>query len=181
MEKWKEIPGYEGIYEASNEGQIRSIEGKTTFTERHGKRVWKQRILKLKCCKDSKGRKDYRVELWKNGEHRTWLVARLIALAWCDGYEDGLTVNHIDGNPLNNKSDNLEWISLAHNIKLGFENGLYPTKECVLVDDNGNKKQFRSESQASRWLGRNEHYIACCKNRNSIITSSEGRHYKIIF
>lgn len=48
MEDWKDIPGYEGIYQASNEGRIRSAPDKTTYTERHGVRHWKSRILKQK-------------------------------------------------------------------------------------------------------------------------------------
>ena len=47
-------------------------------------------------------------------------------MTWCDGYFDGATVNHIDGNSLNNHADNLEWISHADNIRHGFEIGLYP-------------------------------------------------------
>lgn len=179
MEQWKEIPGYEGIYEASNEGRIRSIEGKTTTSIRNGKRVWKQRILKQKCTTNAKGRKDFRVELWKDGTHRTWLVSRLIALTWCHGYEDEMTVNHIDGNPLNNVAENLEWISLKENIRHGFDTGLYPTKECVLIDEKGNRNKFKSESQASRWLGKNEHYISCRLHRNKLIARGNGRIYQI--
>lgn len=44
MENWKAIPGFEGIYEASNEGRIRSAEGKTTHSDLRGVVHWKQRI-----------------------------------------------------------------------------------------------------------------------------------------
>ena len=62
-EIWKAIPNYEGIYEASSFGRIRTCEGKTTFTKRHGIRHWKQRILKPKGETYATG---YRVSLWKN-------------------------------------------------------------------------------------------------------------------
>ena len=127
MEQWKMIPGYEGLYEASTYGQIRTAEGKTTSNARYPKRVWKQRILKLKYVHRKNGRlKDARVCLWKDGKEKTFLVSRLVAMTWCDGYADGLTVNHKDGNPLNNDCSNLEWISLAENIRHGFRTGLYP-------------------------------------------------------
>ena len=46
-EMWKDIPNYEGIYQASTFGRIRTCEGKTTYTKRHGIRHWKQRILNI--------------------------------------------------------------------------------------------------------------------------------------
>ena len=125
-EQWKDIPGYEGLYQASTLGRIRTCEGKTTSSARFPQRVWKQRIMKQKCAKNAKGREDYRVELWKNGEHKTWLVSRLVAFTWCDGYKDGYTVNHKNGNMLDNRVENLEWLSHKNNIRHGFANGLYP-------------------------------------------------------
>ncbi len=126
MEEWKDIPGYEGVYQASTLGRIRTCEGKVTSSARFPHRVWKQRVLKQKVCKNSKGRADCRVELWNGKMHRTWLVSRLVAATWCDGYRDGWTVNHINGDPLDNRSENLEWLSHGDNIRHGFANGLYP-------------------------------------------------------
>ena len=75
MEEWKEIPGYEKLYEASTYGNIRTCEGKVTRTERHGERLWKQRVLKQKT--DKGGYK--RVSLWKDGRGKTHLVHRLVS------------------------------------------------------------------------------------------------------
>ena len=125
-EKWKDIPGYEGLYQASTLGQIRTCEGKVTSSARFHHRVWKQRIMKQKCTTNTKGRKDCRVELWKDGVHKTFLVSRLVAMTWVDGYMDGLTVNHKNGDPLDNRAENLEWLSHGDNIRHGFANGLYP-------------------------------------------------------
>lgn len=89
-ELWKDIPGYEGLYQASNFGRIRSAPGKTTSSARYKVRVWKTRIIKPKTerrCRNSKGKMDERVELWKNGTHKTMLVSRLVAMAWVDGYK----------------------------------------------------------------------------------------------
>lgn len=80
MENWKEIPGYEGLYEASDQGRIRTCEGKTTRNARYTKRVWKQRVLKPKKTRRKKnGLYDYHVSLWKDGHEKTWLVSRLVA------------------------------------------------------------------------------------------------------
>ena len=126
MEEWKDIPGYEGLYQASTLGRIRTCEGKVTSNARFPHRVWKQRVLKQKVCANGKGRADCRVELWNGKMHRTWLVSRLVAATWCDGYRDGWTVNHINGDPLDNRSENLEWLSHGDNIRHAFANGLYP-------------------------------------------------------
>lgn len=180
-EDWKDIPGYEGLYQASTFGRIRTCEGKVTSSSRYPHRVWKQRVMKLKCTRNKKGRNDYRVELWKSGEHRTWLVARLIAMTWCDGYQEDLTVNHIDGNCLNNRSENLEWVSLADNIRLGFQEELYPQKACVLISEDGNRTYFRSQCEASRSIGRNNQYIAGKKLRGGTVRAKDGRKYRVEF
>lgn len=172
MEQWKDIPGYEGIYQASDRGNIRTAFGKTTNNTRFEKRIWKQRILKQKTQMRSNGRFDRRVSLWKDGKEKTHLVARLIAMAWCDGYSDGMTVNHIDGNPLNNFADNLEWVSLADNIRHGFRTGLYGRNmKCVtLTDETGETISFDSMVSADRYLGKGRGYISNLLKKGRIKT-----------
>ena len=126
IEQWKDIPNYEGLYQASNMGRIRTCEGKITSSARFKKRVWKQRVLKQKKQARRSGRLDCRVSLWKDGNVKTWLVARLIAMTWCKGYMPEMTVNHINCDTADNRACNLEWVTHKENILLGFQNGLYP-------------------------------------------------------
>lgn len=160
MEQWKAIPGFDGIYEASNEGRIRSVDGKTTHNRIRGEVHWRQRIIKQHDSKRGRGKNsDARVTLWKNKNPHYFLVSRLIAATWCGGFRDGMTVNHIDGNPANNRACNLEWVSLKDNITDGFKNGLYPCTRVVLAANDGTEKTFYSMAEASRYLGRSHSYI----------------------
>ena len=162
MERWREIPGYEGLYEASDLGNIRTVAGKVTENAR-GKRVWKQRVLKQKWAKRKghSGKSDARVSLWKDCKERSWLVSRLVAMAWCAGDSNDATVNHIDGNPSNNHADNLEWVTLRRNIQIGFRDGLFPQQRATnLTDKAGKVLHFTSMAEASRFLGKHHGYVS---------------------
>lgn len=137
-EIWKDIPRYEG-YQASNLGRIRT-HNKVTYTKKHGNRHWKDRILHFKPSTTSNHKSKqgmgYRVDLWKDGKPKTLLVARLIATTFIeDLINTKMTVNHKNGNRLDNRVENLEWLSRADNIKYGFQNGQYPQSKK-------NKKYF---------------------------------------
>lgn len=155
---WKDVVGYEGIYEVSNDGQVRSTEGKTTFTKRHGVRVWKSRVLKEK---NPLGR-EVRVSLWKNGQERSWLVHQLVAKAFIPNAENHKCINHLDGNPRNNNVNNLEWCDHYINNNHAFDNRLIKTgKITKLVNlKTGKEYIFRSQTKAGEFLGRSHGYLA---------------------
>ena len=181
MENWKDVPGYEGVYQASNTGRIRSAPGKVSSNKRYSRRVWAARILKTKSPAKAR-RKDPRVTLWKAGESEDYLVSRLVAMTWIDGYSPELTVNHIDGNPYNNDSSNLEWITLSENIKKGFSSGLYANiQKPITLTRNNSEFEFASMSEASRFLGRNNGYIGNCMKCNRPVKDASGKQYGICF
>ena len=158
-EIWKDIPDFNG-YQASNLGRIRTF-NKTTYTKFHGVRHWQNRILKQKITKAtrSKNRYDARVCLWRNGKEHTMLVARCVAMAFL-GKSD-LTVNHIDGNSLNNCVDNLEWITRKENIQKGFKEGLFPQKKIKVLNKETNEEViYPSLALASRSLNYNSGYFS---------------------
>lgn len=177
MEKeiWKDIPRYKG-YQASNLGRIRT-HNKITHTQKHGERHWKNRILHFKpsTSSNSKAKQGigYRVDLWKNGKPKTLLVARLIATTFLEDLIDTkMTVNHKNGNRLDNRVENLEWLSLADNIKYGFENNQYKQHKTILYNDN-EKYEFRSKALASRFLERNDGYVSSCIKTKRYATSKK--------
>ena len=161
-EIWKPIPGYEGIYEASNLGRIRTANGKTTSNAKYPVRVWKQRVLKAKVQPRSCGKLDQRVNLWKDGVEETYLVSRLVAMAFLPTPYDKLTVNHINGDPMDNRVDNLEWCTLQENIQHAFETGLQEksVKSVTLEREDGRFFNFKSMAEASRYLRRNHGYVS---------------------
>lgn len=180
MEQWKDIPGYEGIYQASTEGRIRTGANKTTSNVRYHSRIWKQRVLKQRIHPNKRGRTDARVNLWKDGKESTRLVSRLVAMTWCEGYSPELTVNHIDGNPLNNRADNLEWLSRACNIAKAFEDGLYSRCHPIRLKGGNMIFHHNSMAEASRSLGRCDSYIHNCLRKGRPIVSTTGTRYEVI-
>lgn len=179
MEKWKTIPGYEGLYEASDMGNIRSVEGKITSSARFPHRVWKGRVMKQKVQR-RKNRSDARVELWKAKEHKTHLVSRLVASAWLGEPLENMTVNHINGNTLDNSAANLEWVTLSDNIKKGFETGLFSTtQKKVRLRTHNEIVCFQSYADASRFLGRSVGYVSLCIVNGRQPTSKSGTRYEV--
>lgn len=119
FEVWKDIVGYEGVYQVSSLGRVRSLD--RTKKDRWGNNVpLSGRILKQKLNRGGY----YCVHLRTNKEsHPT--VHRLVALTFIDNPENKETVNHKDGCKTNNAVENLEWATISENTKHAIENGLY--------------------------------------------------------
>ena len=111
MEIWKDVKGYEEIYQVSNLGNIRSLERITIFeSENQHKKYKANRHIKCKMKKPTVNKCGYyQTVLNKNGKKRNVLVHRLVAEAFLPNLYNKPTINHIDGNKLNNRLDNLEW------------------------------------------------------------------------
>jgi len=110
-EIWKDIPNYDGLYQISNLGRIKSLGGKSN----HKKDIiMKQKLEKYGYMRISIKNKSY-------------LVHRLVAKAFIPNLENKRTVNHIDGNKLNNNFNNLEWATDSENLKHAYDNHLFKT------------------------------------------------------
>ena len=109
-EIWKDIIGYEGLYQVSSYGRVRSLD---RYDSRNCFR--KKRILKL--CANRLGY--LKVGLWSNGKVKHHLVHRLVAEAFIPNPNNLPIINHIDENPSNNNVDNLEWCTAKYNMNYG--------------------------------------------------------------
>ena len=113
METWKDILGFEGMYQVSDAGRVRSLDRINS----KGKRC-RGSIRKL-CC----NRNGYKyVNLCKDGKSHNFLVHRLVASAFVVNPEEKPTVNHINENKHDNRASNLEWMTLAENLRYGAHN-----------------------------------------------------------
>lgn len=117
-EIWKDIKGYEGLYQVSNYGRVKrlpyvieSITPKGNFV----KKVYKETILK--CSPARNGYK--RVTLWKNSVAKYKHVHRLVAEAFISNTNNYPCINHKDENKTNNNVSNLEWCSYSYNNTYG--------------------------------------------------------------
>jgi hypothetical protein len=111
-EIWKDIPNYEGYYQVSNLGRIKSLK-RVIYKSDGTIRTLKERILSP--VKD--GRRYYKVSLHKNTNRKTLKIHQLVAMAFLGHEPCGMkmVVNHIDNNPVNNRVSNLEIVSQREN------------------------------------------------------------------
>ena len=127
-EIWKDIKGYEGIYQVSNLGRVKALE-RTWYSGRNGctKRTKPEHIMKYRLAKNT----GYcLLKLVKNGVEKHVFVHRLVAETFIPNPNNLPEVNHIDGNKENNCVDNLEWCTEKENISHAIKNKLRIIDGC---------------------------------------------------
>jgi hypothetical protein len=131
-EEWRNIPEFSG-YDVSSLGRVRSTD---RFS---GKR---RGLVKGKELVQTSNKRGYpEVRLFKDSKSTAKVVHRLVAKAFIPNDENKLQVNHIDGNKLNNKTSNLEWMNNSENQKHAYSLGLQPSRagegngRSVLTDE----------------------------------------------
>ena len=162
-EVWKDITGYEGIYQVSDKGRVKCLEKHVVSTDKGHKRYYPERIASTHL------RNGYpSVELSKNGKSKKFTVHRLVATHFLSNEGKAPQVNHIDGNKENNNVNNLEWATASENIKHSIENGLRPKyhKGLKVIQKNHEGVElnaYKSIRSASKITGINHSciYKAC--------------------
>ncbi len=140
VEEWRPIEGFEGLYEVSDFGRIKSLERK--FFNGKGWRKIDEHIMKV--YKDKDGYE--LVRLKKNGCGMTLRVHRIVAQTFIPNQENKPKVDHIDGNTSNNAVWNLRWCTQKENLNypLAKQNISNAQKICSLKRNRNNLGQFMS-------------------------------------
>lgn len=111
LEIWKDIPGYEGLYQVSSFGRVKSLARITLYNNKYT--TVRERILK----NGINSRRYFGVVLYKQGIKKSINVHQLVAMAFFDHKQSGYkwVINHKDFNPLNNRVENLEIVTQREN------------------------------------------------------------------
>lgn len=156
MEVWKDVPGYEGLYQVSNLGRVKSLE--RWRKNGSGKQKIPERIM----SQNAINRGYLMVQLSKNGVYKNVLVHRIVAEAFVQNLNGLDTVNHINGNKTDNRSTNLEWVTRGDNLRHAFGTGLNGADHRKLIrvaqydKDMNLIKIYPSMNEAARQTGVNE-------------------------
>ena len=144
-EIWKPIKGYEGIYEISNKGRVKSLSRKV-FTPSVPNKTIKEKILKP--CIRSKNYKYYFVGLLKDKKRKYIAIHRLVADAFLPNPYNFSQADHLDGNKLNNNVDNLEWVTPKENTRRAWEKGL--------AKNSKHQREVARELMIKRWKSKRD-------------------------
>ena len=162
-EEWRDIEGYEGLYQVSNLGNVRSLRTKA---------IMKTNITNWGYCQ---------VCLRAHGERKNKAVHRLVAIAFIPNSESKDEVNHINGIKTDNRADNLEWVTRRENIRHAYKSGLrnavdeaHGQMKVVAINViTGEIMQYPSQGNAAIRLGINQGSIS-----RSIRTGRSAGGYK---
>ena len=177
-EIWKAVEDYEGIYEVSNLGRVRSLDQLVSYTSRWGTVAY--RPTKGKVLTQRRMRNGYMGVLFKvQGHTEMKLVHRLVAAAFVPNPQNLETVNHKDEDKQNNRADNLEWMSRADNVRYGTGSQRKRTpmrKVEQLTTDWQHVAYFDSIKEASEATGvQTRHIGGCCRNEYGAKTAGGYR------
>ena len=181
-EIWKPINGYEGIYEVSNLGRVRSLGhfvGNQYIERRFQNRI---RIIKA-----SNRKANYKgVMIYKDGKRKSFLVHRLVAEAFIPNPNNFPEVNHKDEDKSNNCANNLEWCDRQYNnsygtikIRLSERNrNNCGNKPIIATLKDGTEVRYPSAREAGRAIGKPSGYSAISNALNGISKTAYGMKWR---
>lgn len=136
MEQWKPVAEFNGLYEVSNHGRVRSLRGKEP-------RIMKPALINSGYLK---------IGFHFGNKTTNRLVHRLVAREFCEGYAEGLVVNHKDADRLNNHADNLEWVTAQENIHDVMKRGKFDVKSAHRVAHEKRKRRVFQYTKDGKFI-----------------------------
>ena len=130
-EIWADVKGFEGFYQVSDQGHLRSLRTGKVMSEKSlngGGYVYKT--------------------LYKHGAFKRTVLHRLVAAAFVNG--SGPQVNHKNGCKTDNRAENLEWVTRSENVSHAYYVLGYRIKPVVAIGRDGSRKEYRSICEAER-------------------------------
>lgn len=162
QEIWRDIEGYENLYQVSNLGRVKSL------------KYGKERIMKERICTNGY----LNTCLCKDGKAKYYLTHRLVAKAFIPNPDNLPEINHIDEDITNNNAENLEWCDRKYNNNFGSHNKRMAESKSkkVLCVETG--KIYSSLLQVERELGyKHQGIIYACKGKYK---QAYGFHWRYI-
>lgn len=170
QEEWRPVVGYEGLYEVSNLGRVRSVDRKREVSDTcKAACFYPSRIKKVVYRKDGR----VAVALCKNGINRPHCIHRLVAEAFLPNPNNYPEVNHINENPSDNRLVNLEWCSVLYNRQYGTRGHRIAytlSRSCIATYPNGATAWFSGIHTAGFITGinfRNIHSVCQGKRKHA--------------
>ena len=165
-EIWEDIKGYEGLYQVSNLGRIKSLK---YWSNVHNKYYNREIILKQK-----ENRYGYLfVGLYKEHKRKECLIHRLVSEAFIPNLENKKEINHKDGNKKNNCVNNLIWCTRSENMlhayKTGLRKAIKTAQPVIQYDMNKNFiKKWNNISEIKKQMNFDYSSIyQCCNNKRN--------------
>lgn len=165
-EVWKDISGYEGLYQVSNYGRVKSVGKIVNGSNQYG--INFQYFRKDKILKPIRDNWGYlRVSLYKDNIKMAKRIHRVVAETFMPNNHNYTIINHKNGNKEDNSVDNLEWCSQSHNVLESYRLGLQKpqTKKVLQYDLQNNFIREWDCISEPRKLYHNSHIADCCSGK----------------
>lgn len=169
VEEWRDIDGYEGLYQISNLGRVKSLERPCSGNTRTiPEIIRKPNVMKGYHC----------MALIRGGKHKVFRVHRLVAEYFiCPQPTPEHQINHIDGDKANNNAENLEWVLPIENTRHAIKTGLRsnPTEETKKKIGEASRRAWQDEEYRRRQSERMLNLWADDAHRQKTLKNMRGK------